>query len=150
MRVGEAVKVEDVQGTVELIGLRSTRIRTADRTLVTYPNGKLADLKIESIAARDRSRAVLSFSVQAVLRAARLRALREALLQRVQAHPLVVADRVRVHYTALSDTGLTVEVQAYFQTTDADKFLELRSDLILALVEVVEAHGATAAFVKPA
>jgi small-conductance mechanosensitive channel len=93
---------------------------------------------------------VLSFSVQAVLRAARLRALREALLQRVQAHPQVVADRVRVHYTALGDTGLTVEVQAYFQTTDVDKFLELRSDLILALVEVVESHGATAAFAKPA
>ncbi|HEX9244069.1 MAG TPA: mechanosensitive ion channel domain-containing protein, partial [Anaeromyxobacter sp.] len=55
-RVGDFVKVEDVVGTVEAIGMRSTRIRTLDRTVVTFPNGRLADLKAESFAPRDRLR----------------------------------------------------------------------------------------------
>ena len=55
-RVGDTVKVEDVVGQVEYIGTRSTRIRTADRTLVTIPNGRLADSRIESYAVRDRIR----------------------------------------------------------------------------------------------
>lgn len=46
---GDAVRVGDVSGTVEVVGLRSTRIRTQERTLGTIPNGKLADQQIESL-----------------------------------------------------------------------------------------------------
>ena len=55
-RQGDFVKVDTVMGTVESIGLRSTRIRTLDRTIVAIPNGKLAEMRTESFAARDRLR----------------------------------------------------------------------------------------------
>jgi MscS family membrane protein len=55
-RVGDLVKVEDFTGNVERIGMRSTQIRTMDRTLISLPNGKLADLRIEDFASRDRIR----------------------------------------------------------------------------------------------
>ena len=55
-REGDFVKVEDFVGTVEAIGLRSTRIRTPDRTLITIPNGKLAEMQLESFTVRDRMR----------------------------------------------------------------------------------------------
>lgn len=54
--VGDFVRVEEFVGTVEAIGLRSTRIRTLDRTLITIPNGRLADMRLESLTARDRMR----------------------------------------------------------------------------------------------
>jgi MscS family membrane protein len=63
MRVGDLVRVGDVQGNVEQIGIRSTRIRTQDRSLVTIPNGKLADLNIETLAARDRLRMNLTLNI---------------------------------------------------------------------------------------
>ena len=78
MRVGDLVKIGDVRGTVEQIGLRSTRIRTADRSLVTLPNGKLSDMQIETLAARDRIRMNLSLNVQYTLKAQGLRELRDA------------------------------------------------------------------------
>ena len=62
-RVGDFVKVEDVLGTVEAIGMRSTRVRTLDRTLVTFPNGKLADMKAETFAARDRFRLLVNLGL---------------------------------------------------------------------------------------
>jgi MscS family membrane protein len=55
-RVGDFVKVEDFTGNVERIGMRSTQIRTLDRTLISLPNGKLADMRIEDFASRDRIR----------------------------------------------------------------------------------------------
>ena len=54
--VGDTITVDGTTGTVEAIGLRSTRIRTPDRTLITIPNGRLAEMKVESFAARDRIR----------------------------------------------------------------------------------------------
>ncbi|HJP86827.1 MAG TPA: mechanosensitive ion channel family protein [Gemmatimonadaceae bacterium] len=55
-REGDFVKIEDFVGTVEAIGLRSTRFRTLDRTIITIPNGRLADMKLESFSERDRLR----------------------------------------------------------------------------------------------
>jgi len=53
-REGDFVRIEDFVGTVETIGLRSTRVRTLDRTLISIPNGKLAEMRVESFAVRDR------------------------------------------------------------------------------------------------
>ena len=56
IRLGDTVRIDNLQGTVEGIGLRSTRVRTPERTLVTIPNGLLAGQRIESLTARDRMR----------------------------------------------------------------------------------------------
>ena len=75
-RVGDYINVDTISGTVESIGLRSTRIRTLDRTLVTLPNGKLADMRVESFAERDRIRFIC---VLALTRSTKAAAVREVL-----------------------------------------------------------------------
>ena len=54
--MGEFVKVGDLMGTVEDVGLRSVKIRTLDRSIVTIPNGQFAKLHLENLAERDRIR----------------------------------------------------------------------------------------------
>lgn len=146
MRVGDLVKIGDVQGTVEQIGLRSTRIRTADRSLVTLPNGKLSDMQIETLAARDRIRMNLSLNVQYTLKAQGLRELRDALLSCIQKHALVHKDKIRVHYSNLSDAAATIDITCWIDTNDQDQFLETRHSLLLQLIEVVESFGAATVF----
>ncbi|MEC7930752.1 MAG: mechanosensitive ion channel family protein, partial [Pseudomonadota bacterium] len=73
MEVGDFVKVGDVVGTVEDVGIRSTRIRTNDRTLVTIPNGDLSARQIENFAARDRYLFNPVIGVEYSLSAAKLR-----------------------------------------------------------------------------
>lgn len=146
MRVGDLVKIGDVQGTVEQIGLRSTRIRTADRSLVTLPNGKLSDMQIETLAARDRIRMNLSLNVQYTLKAQGLRELRNALLACIQKHALIHKDKIRVHYSNLSDSAATIDITCWIDTNDQDQFLETRHNLLLQLVEVVESFGAATVF----
>ncbi len=62
LREGDFVRIETDLGTVETVGLRSTRIRTLDRTVVTLPNGKLADMRVETFAPRDRCRLATTIS----------------------------------------------------------------------------------------
>ena len=54
VRVGDALKMGEVQGTVDHIGLRSTRIRTLDRTIVSVPNSQIANISLETLSARDK------------------------------------------------------------------------------------------------
>ena len=54
VRVGDTFKLVDDVGTVEEVGLRSTRIRTLDRTLVSVPNGQIANMSLETLSARDK------------------------------------------------------------------------------------------------
>ena len=56
MRVGDLCRVGDTIGTVEDIGLRSTRIRTYERGLISVPNGILATVNVENLSSRDKMR----------------------------------------------------------------------------------------------
>ena len=101
-------------------------------------------------AARDRSRFFLSLGVVYALKPAGLRSLREALVKCVRSHPKVWPDVVRVHFTGLTDSSITVEITAWFQVTEQDQFLEARQELLLQLLEVIETFGATPAFARAA
>ena len=54
LHVGDFLKLGDTLGTVQDIGLRSTRIRTLDRTMVSVPNGQIANVSLENLSLRDK------------------------------------------------------------------------------------------------
>lgn len=145
-KVGDFVKVEDVQGTVERIGLRSTRVRTLDRTLVTIPNGKLADMRIESFTARDRLRFQCSLGLVRGARAEQVRAVVDGVRATLVAHEKVWPERVVVVFKAIGDDALEVAVDCWLMTTDVDELAALRQDFLLAFLEVIEAAGTSLAY----
>jgi MscS family membrane protein len=145
-RVGDFVKVEDVTGTVETIGMRSTRIRTLDRTLVTFPNGKLADLKAETFAARDRLRLFVNLGLSYDTTAAQLRQVLAGIEKVLLAHPRIWPEGVSVRFTEFKDSSLNVEVMAWLQLTDWSAFTRERQELFLAFLSIVEEAGSTLAF----
>lgn len=145
-RVGDFVRVEDVVGTVESIGMRSTRIRTLDRTLVTIPNGKLADLKAETFAARDRLRLLVNLGLTYGTTAAQLRAVLDGVERALRAHPLIWPDAVSVRFSDFKESSLNVEVMAWLQLTDWNEFTRERQELFLRFMSVVEEAGTTLAF----
>lgn len=145
-KVGDLVKVDDVFGAVEHVGLRSTRVRTLDRTLVTFPNGKLADMKIESYDARDRIRLHATVGLSMSSTAAQVRAVTAGINARLDAHPKIwEADRL-VRLKALGDHALDVEVMAWFTTKDFTEFAAIREEILLGFLEAVEAAGTTLAY----
>lgn len=118
MREGDFVRVYDFVGTVEQIGLRSTRIRTLDRTIITIPNGELASQRIESFTARDRIRLACTIGLEYRTTSSQLREVVEALRRILRSHPQIWPDAVVVRFKELGESSLDIEVMAWFQTGD--------------------------------
>lgn len=144
-RVGDFITVDTVVGNVESIGLRSTRIRTLDRTLVTIPNGKLADMRIESFAERDRIRFLCVLSLTRESRAAAVEEVLSATRAWLLEHPKVWPD-LSVSLLRITDVGLDIEISAWFSTTDWPEFQRIRSEVLLHLLEIVERAGTELAY----
>jgi MscS family membrane protein len=145
-RVGDFVRVEDFVGTVEEIGLRSTRFRTLDRTLVTIPNGRLADMRLESFTARDRMRLACIVGLVYETTAEQMRAVLEGLERVLRDHPLIWPDTVVVRFKEFGDSSLNIEVMAWFQTPVWSEFQLIRQEVLLGFMDVVEKAGSSFAF----
>ncbi len=149
-RVGDTVKVDDVVGQVEYIGARSTRIRTPDRTLVTIPNGRLADSRIESYAARDRMRLATTIALAYDAHEAQVRAVITGIEGVLRAHPLVWPDVAVARLASLSPTTIDIEILCWFTTTDYETYRTARQDVLLGVMRVVDESGARFAQLAPA
>jgi MscS family membrane protein len=146
IRVGDFCKAGDTVGTVEQIGMRSTRIRTLDRTVVTIPNGEFSSTKIENYAHRDRFRFYSIFNLRYETTPDQMRFVLVELRAILYAHPKVDPDPARVRFIELASASLNVEIFAYIHAKDFNQFLEIREDLLLRMMEVVEASGTGFAF----
>lgn len=145
-RVGDFVRIDNVLGNVESVGLRSTRIRTLDRTVVTIPNGKLADMRTETFAPRDRIRLTCTLGLTRSTTTVQMRAVLDGLARVLRAHPLIWPDDVMVFFSAIATSSLDVEVMAWFRTSDWSQFLSIRQEVLLRFLEVVEQSGTRLAF----
>lgn len=141
VRVGDSLKVGDTMGTVEDVGLRSTRIRTLDRTLVSVPNGQISTVTVENLSARD------VFWFHPILRlgyetsAAQMRAVLDGVTRLLVQHPLSRRDSIRVRFLCFGVSSLDVEVFAYLGARDWEHFLELQEQLLLEIMEIVQSAG---------
>ncbi len=145
--VGDTITVDGTTGEVQAIGLRSSRLRTQERTVVTIPNGKLADMKVESFAPRDRIRLGAVLGLAYDTSSGQLRTILQQMEQELRAHPKAFQDDVTVTFRAFGTEALEVEVNAYFLTTNYGEYRTIRQDMLLAFMEIVEAAGA--AFAVP-
>ena len=146
MREGDFVKIGDTLGTVEQIGLRSTRIRTLDRTIVTIPNGELSNQRVESFAQRDRIRLACTIGLVYETTAAQLREVISAFEAILRGHPKIWPDSITVRFSSFGDSALDVDVMAWFQTSDWNEFQAIRQDVLIAFMEAVERAGSAMAF----
>jgi MscS family membrane protein len=146
MREGDLVKLYDIVGTVEQIGLRSTRIRTLDRTIITIPNGELANQRIESFTVRDRLRLSTTIGLVYGTSSAQMRAILAALEAILRRHPRIWPEAVVVRFRELAASSLDIEIMAWFQTADWNEFSAIRQDVLLDFMAAIEQHGSSIAF----
>jgi len=145
-RVGDFVKVEDFTGNVERIGMRSTQIRTVDRTLISLPNGKLADMRIEDFASRDRIRFAATVGLAYGTTEEQVRRVVAGIEATLRAQPKVWPDVVVARLAAFATSSLEVDVQCWFLTSDFAEFRDLRQEALLGIMGVVREAGASFAF----
>jgi MscS family membrane protein len=145
-RVGDLVAVDGVSGVVEAIGLRSTRLRTADRTLISMPNGKLADLRTESLAARDRFRFATTVGLTYGTTRPQMDAVLAGIERVLRADARVWPEVVEVRFAGFGASSLDIEVLAWFAVPASADFAACRQETLLAIMQVVQEAGAGFAF----
>ncbi|HUS32811.1 MAG TPA: mechanosensitive ion channel family protein [Kofleriaceae bacterium] len=138
-REGDFVKVEaDTMGTIEVVGLRSTRIRTLERTVISLPNGRLADMRIETFAHRDRIRFATVLNLVYGTSAGAMREVLAELEKVLSDHTGTVKDEITVRFLGFGQSSLDVEVICYFMTADMPQFRAWRQEVLLAFMDIVE------------
>lgn len=145
VRVGDFCLAGGVLGTVEQIGMRTTKIRTLGRTVVSIPNGELSSLKIENFAPRDKFLFNPTLGLRYETTPEQLRYLLVELRAILFAHPKIDSGP-RIRFTGFAPDSLKLEVWSYIKTISNDEFLEVQEDLYLRFMEVVEASGTGFAF----
>jgi MscS family membrane protein len=145
-REGDFIRVDDLLGTVEVIGLRSTKVRTQDRTLVTMPNGWLAEKRLETFAARDRIRLNCTLGLDYETTTDQIRKILEGIEARLRAHPKIWPDTITVRFTEFSQTFLKIEVMCWFLTANFDEFQAIRQEVLLGFMGIIESAGAAFAY----
>jgi len=146
VRVGDFCKVGDISGTVEQIGMRSTQLRTGERTIVTIPNGDFSSNRIENFAHRDRFLFNPTLQLRYETTPDQIRYLLVELRKVLYAHPLVNPNPARIRFAGYSTHSLNLEVWSYIDTPNFDEFLEVKEDLLLRFMDVIAASGTTFAF----
>lgn len=145
-REGDLVRVDDVIGNVERLGLRSTRIRTPDRTVVSIPNGKLADMRLETLAERDRMRLFCNLGLVYGTSAEQVRKVLADLEEVLVRHPKIWPQDISVRFTQFAASSLNIEVVCWFSTSNFLEFTGWRQEVLLAFMKVVEDAGSGFAF----
>jgi len=139
--VGDFCKFGDSVGTVEDIGLRSTRIRTLDRTLLTVPNAQFSSVTVENFSRQDKMLFRLTLNLRRDTTPDQLRTILSAVQRILERHPKVETGRLPVRFTGVGTYSLDVEVFVYVLTQDGDEFMAMRQDLVLRILDAVGEAG---------
>ena len=140
-RVGDVCRFGDRTGVVEDIGLRSTRIRTEERTLVAIPNGTVATINLENLSRRDKILFKTNFGLRPESKADHVRFVLAEIRRLLYSHPKVETKTVRVRLTDIAGTSLSMEVLSYILTRDFNEFAAIREDLLLRIMDIMEDSG---------
>ncbi|NPV04447.1 MAG: mechanosensitive ion channel [Syntrophaceae bacterium] len=146
IRLGDYCRTGEHAGTVEHIGLRSTQIRTLNRTVVSIPNGQLSSVSVENFSLRDRFLFRHTLNLRYETTADQLRYVLTSIRELLYRHPKVDASTARVRFVAFGQSSLDLEIFAYVLETEVAAFLAVQEDLLLRIMDLVEASGSGFAF----
>jgi MscS family membrane protein len=139
--VGDALKIGDVVGTIEEVGLRSTRIRTLDRTVLWVPNGQIANMSLEKLSVRDKFWFHPVFGLRYETTTRQLHSLMADIRKLVTSHTSVDSASVHVRLLRLGPFSLDMEIVAFILARDWNQFLEIQQGLLLSIIDIIRQAG---------
>jgi MscS family membrane protein len=141
LQIGDPCRIGDQRGTVEDIGLRSTKLRTEDRTVVTIPNGTVAAAVLENYRQRDKILFRQMIRLRYDLSSAHFHYVLDEVRSVLHQNSRVEAATSRARLLRFSDYSIDMEVYAYILVRDYSEYLELQEELILSIVDCIEKTG---------
>ncbi|NPA55114.1 MAG: mechanosensitive ion channel family protein [Epsilonproteobacteria bacterium] len=145
-KIGDWVKVGDVEGSVEDIGMRTTKIRTADKRLVVLPNAVIANSAVENFSKRDRRRITMKIGLTYSTNIETLQKVLEESKQMLQSHPMVHDEPIFVFFDEFADSSLNVFFSFFVKTADLEEYLRIKEDINLKIISIVDKYDTDFAY----
>ncbi|ADV45917.1 mechanosensitive ion channel family protein [Nitratifractor salsuginis] len=147
IKIGEWIKVNGVEGIVEDIGMRTTKIRTFEKSFVVVPNSIVANTNIENFSRRGIRRIKMSIGLTYDTPGETIRQIAEEIREMLQTHPGIAHDQtLMVRFDRFNPSDLGIFIYTFTNTSDWEKYLEIREDINLKIMEIVEKNGTDFAF----
>jgi MscS family membrane protein len=141
IRVGDVCKFGDRTGTVEDIGLRSTRVRTEERTLLAIPNGTVATINVENLSRRDKILFKTVLALHAETPPHHVNSVTLEIRRVLGDHPKIESNTIRVRLMELTANAINIELFCYVLTRNFDEFAAVREEVLLSIMNLVEDSG---------
>jgi MscS family membrane protein len=143
--VGDPCRIGDQRGVVEDIGLRSTKLRTEDRTVVSIPNGTVATAILENYRLRDKILCRQAVRLRYDLSPDHVRYVLTEIHEVLVRHAKVEEGTARVRLLRFGENAIEVEIYAYILERDYGEFLATQENLLLQVMETLERTGGAVA-----
>ncbi|MCO4845838.1 MAG: mechanosensitive ion channel family protein [Sulfurovum sp.] len=147
IRIGEWIKVGGVEGTVEDIGMRTTKIRSFEKSLITVPNQIVSNSPIENFSRRGVRRIKMSIGVTYGTTADQMNAIVQEIRDMLHNHENIShKDTLLVNFESFGDSSLNIFIYTFTNTSNWERYLNIREDIHLKIMKIVEENESAFAF----
>lgn len=144
--IGDWISTSDVEGTVEDINFRSTKIRTFSKALVTVPNSKLADQPIVNNSRRGIRRVSFKLGLRYDTPVEKMKISIDKIDKMLREHPKVDKETIFVKFQDFNDSSLDIFIYFFTVTAVWSEYLEIQEDVNFKILEILEKEEVGIAF----
>jgi MscS family membrane protein len=139
--VGDLIKVGSLEGTVEKIGFRSTRIRTAEKSYVTVPNKKMVDSELDNLSMRMQRLVKFNMALSYGTKTEQVKKILHDIKTYLDNNSIIIKDETIIRLHNFNETGINILVSYFVDTLEYKVYLNVREEINFKIMEIVEIHG---------
>ena len=144
--IGDWIKTSEIEGVVEQMGFRSTRVRTFSQALVTVPNSKLINSSIINWSKMGKRRIKFNLGVTYSTSSSQLKLCLDKIRELLKNHKDVHPQTIMVYFENFGNSSLEIFVYFFTKTTNWEQYLAIREDINLKIMGILEELGVEVAF----
>lgn len=144
--IGDLIKVGGLEGHVEKIGFRSTRIRTLEKSIITVPNKKLIDSELDNLSLRVQRRAKFNIGLTYETSSLQFKAIVADIQKYIESHQHILQGETRVRLNEFDSSAISIMVLYFVDTLEYDVYLNVKEEINYKIIEIVQQHGSSFAY----
>lgn len=143
--VGDLVKVDGIEGTIEKVGFRSTQIRSMDKSIITVPNKKMIDNALENLTLRNFRRVKFTLSLTYETTPQQIKLITDDINDLINNHPNIKEESIAI-FEEFGDYSLNLMVLYFIEMMEYYPYLKIKEELNYQITNIVYKHGSNFAY----
>ena len=144
--IGDWVNNDSLEGSIEEISFRTTKIRAVDQSLIIVPNSKLTNEAVINFSRRGKRRVNLNLELTYRTSREKLEICVDSIRNMLENHPQVSKEDILVRFDKFNGTSLDILICFFTDTADFDEYFKIKENVNFRLVEILQQEGVSMAF----